>query len=223
MEATVEVVTEQVRLQADLAVPREAEPEGIVLFAHGSGSSRRSPRNRAVAIQLRDSGLATVLIDLLTKDEQEVDRRTRVVRFDIPLLAERLTGAVDWLGTEPSTVDLPIGLFGASTGAAAALITAARRSKQVRAVVARGGRVDLAADVLTHVAAPVLLIVGERDRPIMAMNTVAADRLPRGELVVVPRAGHLFEEPGALGAVARLAVDWFGQWLPRWPAHGLWD
>jgi dienelactone hydrolase len=200
-----------VRLPGDLAVP-DAAP-GVVLFAHGSGSSRKSPRNRQVAAGLQDSGLATMLMDLLTAAEERADLRTGALRFDIPLLAGRLTAAVDWLAAHPPTARLPLGVFGASTGAAAALIAAADRPERVMAVVSRGGRSDLAGDVLHRVAAPVLLIAGGNDETVVELDRRSATRLTRVERKVVPGAGHLFEEPGALDEVTRLAADWFSRWL----------
>jgi pimeloyl-ACP methyl ester carboxylesterase len=196
-----------VALEADLALP--PEPRGVVLFAHGSGSSRLSPRNRLVATQLGAAKFATVLTDLLTPEEEEL-------RFDIDLLARRLIGIIDRLAELPEVRALPAGLFGASTGAAAALLAAAARPHRVRAVVSRGGRPDLAGDHLAGVTAPTLLIVGERDAEVVALNRAAATRLT-GEwaLRVVAGAGHLFEEPGALEEVANAARAWFGVHLGR--------
>ena len=186
----------------------------MVLFAHGSGSGRFSPRNRAVAATLRRSGLGTLLMDLLTPEEEEEDVRTARLRFDVGLLGERVVAAVDWLGHEPKTGALPIGCFGASTGAAAALIAAAERPAAVRAVVSRGGRPDLAAEHLPAVRAPTLLIVGGGDEPVIRMNRDALQLLKtEASLEVVPGATHLFEEPGALEAVARLATEWFLRFL----------
>lgn len=190
-------------------------PRGVVAFAHGSGSSRHSPRNRKVAEALNDAGLATLLFDLLTADEEAVDMRTRHLRFDIGLLAERLVAAVDWLGEQPSTAELAIGCFGASTGAAAALIAAARRPQVVGAVVSRGGRPDLAGDMLDQVAAPTLLVVGGADPEVLELNRQAAARLADHHVEVVPGATHLFEEPGALEAVADHATRWFARHLGR--------
>jgi dienelactone hydrolase len=195
-------------LEADLAVP--PEPQGVVLFAHGSGSSRLSPRNRMVATRLGVAGFGTVLTDLLTPDEEEVDAATAELRFDTDLLARRLTAIVDRLPELPTVRDLPIGLFGASTGAAAALLAAAARPQRVRAVVSRGGRPDLAGDHLSGVSAPTLLIVGERDPEVIELNRAAATRLRGGwALRIVAGAGHLFEEPGALDEVANAAIAWF--------------
>jgi putative phosphoribosyl transferase len=208
-ERTLEVSAPGVgKLTGDLTVPGDAR--GIVLFAHGSGSSRRSPRNRDVADQLQERGLATMLIDLLTPDEARADEMDRHLRFDIGLLAERLEAVTRWLGEEPSTKALPLGLFGASTGAAAALVAAARLPGQVGAVVSRGGRPDLAGSALGDVEAPTLLIVGGRDDVVLDLNRGALDQL-RGptRLEVVPEATHLFEEPGALDQVADLAGEWF--------------
>jgi pimeloyl-ACP methyl ester carboxylesterase len=197
-----------VTLEADSTVPAAAR--GLVLFAHGSGSSRHSPRNRYVAEQLQAGGLATVLVDLLTSEEEQVDARTAELRFDITLLSVRLAAIVDWLGGQERTADLGVSLFGASTGAAAALVAAAARPGRVRAVVSRGGRPDLAGEFLRLVYQPTLLLVGERDREVIELNRMAARLIP-GEtrIEIVPRAGHLFEEPGALEEVARLARDWF--------------
>jgi putative phosphoribosyl transferase len=203
----VTVETDGVTLPGDLAVPDAAG--GIVVFAHGSGSSRLSPRNRAVANGLTRAGFGTLLFDLLTAEEERTDARTAALRFDIVLLARRLTGAIGWLDEQAATRDLPLGLFGASTGAAAALATAARRPGQVRAVVSRGGRPDLAGEALAQVRAPVLLIVGERDTQVLELNEAAQRDLPSSELAVVEGAGHLFEEPGALDQVTALAADWF--------------
>lgn len=204
-----------VRLEGDLATPED--PSGIVLFAHGSGSSRFSPRNRAVASELNSGGLATLLIDLLTSREEAADRKSGHLRFDIGLLAERLVHVIDWLVAEPETRDLPVGLFGASTGAAAALVAAAARPDRVGAVVSRGGRPDLAGDALPHVQAPTLLIVGGADVPVIGLNRRAMTRMRcETRCEIVPDATHLFEEPGALGQVATLALDWFlGRLQPR--------
>jgi putative phosphoribosyl transferase len=195
-------------LEGSLGVPDNAR--GIVLFAHGSGSGRHSPRNRYVAESLREVNLATLLIDLLTPEEEEVDLRTRHLRFDIGLLAARLAGATDWLAQEPETQGLRVGYFGASTGAGAALVAAAKRPEAVGAVVSRGGRPDLAGEALPRVAAPTLLIVGGEDEPVVGMNREALGQI-RAEKVleVVPGATHLFEEPGKLEEVARLAAEWF--------------
>jgi len=200
----VTVAAGAVALPGDLAVPPGAR--GVVLFAHGSGSSRHSPRNRAVAEHLRAAGLATLLLDLLTEQEE----RARDLRFDIALLADRLTAAADWLGARPGLARLPLGLFGASSGAAAALVTAARRPDRVSAVVSRGGRPDLAGEDLGRVRAPVLLLVGSRDPQVLDLNRAALTLLPAAaRLEVVPGATHLFPEPGALEEVARLAAGWF--------------
>lgn len=209
---SVQVPTEGVRLEGDLAVPDGAI--GAVLFAHGSGSGRRSPRNRQVAARLQRESLATLLVDLLTEAEEAADEGTRELRFDIGLLAQRLVGAMDWLARQPATRDLAIGLFGASTGAAAALVAAVERPGLVRAIVSRGGRPDLAGEVLGRVAAPTLLIVGGEDTAVIGLNEEAAATLRIDHrLEVVPGASHLFEEPGALESVADLAADWFTRWL----------
>lgn len=199
-------------LNGDLAVPAGAS--GLVAFAHGSGSSRHSPRNRGVARALQDAGLATLLVDLLTPDEEKRDEVTRELRFDLGLLADRLAAVLDWAGQDPDVASLPVGLFGASTGGGAALIAAARRPDRVRAVVSRGGRPDLAADALPEVRCPVLLVVGGRDPVVLDLNEQARRRVTApAELVVVPGATHLFSEPGALEEVARLAVDHFTRHL----------
>jgi putative phosphoribosyl transferase len=207
-ERLVRVAAGAVTVEGNLVLPAGAA--GVVLFAHGSGSSRRSPRNRAVARALQDLGLATLLIDLLSAEEEAIDLETAQLRFDIDLLADRLAGATDWLIERRETHDLRIGYFGASTGAAAALVAAALRPQAIGAVVSRGGRPDLAGDALARVEAPTLLIVGGYDTEVIALNREAYGRLLcRKRLDIVPRATHLFEEPGALEAVARLAGDWF--------------
>jgi putative phosphoribosyl transferase len=213
-ESVVRIAAGDVVLDADLAIPDRTR--GLVLFAHGSGSSRRSPRNRMVAEQLREAGLGTVLADLLTVDEEGYDRATGALRFNIELLAGRLVGAIDWLRQQPRTEELPLGLFGASTGAAAALAAAAHRPADIDAVVSRGGRPDLAASCLAWVRAPVLLVVGSRDEQVLELNRRAAALL-RAEraLYVVPAATHLFEEPGALEQVGQVAVEWFDRYLAR--------
>jgi putative phosphoribosyl transferase len=196
-----------VTLQGDLFVPPAAT--GVVLFAHGSGSSRHSPRNREVAESLHQSGLGTLLFDLLTTAEEAEDRWTRQFRFDIPLLARRLIASTDWIVAHGQT-NLPLGYFGASTGAAAALIAAAERADLIGAVVSRGGRPDLAGRALERVRAPTLLLVGGADREVIGLNELALDRLRCDKrLVLVPGATHLFEEPGALESVATLAGEWF--------------
>lgn len=210
-----------VSLPGYLWVPDAAR--GLVLFVHGSGSSRRSPRNQAVAGSLNESGLATLLFDLLTEEEGRVDDLTRELRFDIGLLAERTVGALDWVAERQRTRDLPdvpdlselgVGLFGSSTGAAAALIAAAERPRHVRAVVSRGGRPDLAADWLPKVEAPTLLVVGGYDVPVIGMNERARDAMNAPvRLQIVPAATHLFEEPGKLDQVARLTAEFFREHL----------
>jgi dienelactone hydrolase len=196
------------QLGGTLTVPNNAK--GIVLFAHGSGSSRYSPRNRYVAEVLQQAGLATLLMDLLTRDEDVIDLDTRQYRFDIGLLTERLAMAIDWLTHNPQTRDLPIGLFGASTGAAGALRAAAVRPDLVRAVVSRGGRPDLAGEALARVQAPTLLIVGAEDIPVIPLNESALRQLRApATLTLVPGATHLFEEPGTLASASHLARDWF--------------
>ncbi|MDQ4092357.1 MAG: dienelactone hydrolase family protein [Actinomycetota bacterium] len=194
-------------LAGDLTVP--GHPVGIVVFAHGSGSSRHSSRNRAVAEVLQRSGFATLLLDLLTEEEEEVDVRTRQLRFDIDLLAGRVTVAVEQIREHAAVRGLPVGLFGASTGAAAALVAAAH-DHSIRAVVSRGGRPDLAGDALRRVQAPTLLIVGSLDEQVLELNRQASLQLAvPSRIEVVPGATHLFEEPGALEEVARLAAGWF--------------
>jgi dienelactone hydrolase len=199
-------------LAGDLVVPDGAR--GVVLFAHGSGSSRHSSRNRMVAGGLNQAGYGTLLMDLLTADEERTDAATAELRFDIGMLTIRLTAAVDWLAAEPATSALPFGLFGASTGAAAALASAAGRPAEVRAVVSRGGRPDLAGPWLGQVRAPVLMIVGGRDAQVAEWNREASRKLAApSEVRLVVGAGHLFEEPGALEQVTKLAAEWFRQHL----------
>ena len=214
---SVRVPVGDILLNGDLAFSPAST--GVVLFAHGSGSSRHSPRNRLVAHLLEQDGFGTLLMDLLTEDEDEIDRRSAQLRFDIDLLAARLTGVVDWLHEQPRTAALPIGLFGASTGAAAALVTAADRPRSVAAVVSRGGRPDLAGHALPRVTAPTLLIVGSLDTAVLQMNRDAMARM-RGPaaLEIVEGATHLFEEPGALSEVAEIASDWFQTYLKPRPS-----
>ena len=208
MSAAVQIPAGACVLDADLAGPDA--PVGVVAFAHGSGSSRHSPRNREVAAVLQEAGLATLLADLLTPEEEQADLRTGHLRFDIGLLAGRLVDITEWLSVEPTTAGLPVGFFGASTGGAAALVAAAHHPQGVSAVVSRGGRPDLAGADLGAVRAPTLLIVGGRDDVVLGLNQQALGEL-RGEkrLEVVPGATHLFEEPGALQTVAELARAWF--------------
>jgi putative phosphoribosyl transferase len=210
-EQPVRVTTGNVALEGNLGMPAGAT--GVVLFAHGSGSGRHSPRNRYVAERLREAGLGTLLIDLLTEAEERIDAHTAHLRFNISLLADRLIGAIDWLGRDARTAALPVGLFGASTGAAAALVATSHRSDRVAAIVSRGGRPDLAGESLPVVRAPTLLIVGGHDEVVITLNRHALARLasPVKELVIIPGAGHLFEEPGKLAGVARLAADWFAR------------
>jgi dienelactone hydrolase len=199
-------------LVGDLGVPDNAH--GLVVFAHGSGSSRHSPRNRAVAATLWAGGFATLLLDLLTGDEERIDEITRQHRFDIAMLARRLVATVDWASREDELSGLPIGLFGASTGAAAALIAAAQRPAVIKAVVSRGGRPDLAGSALEQVRAPTLMIVGGDDTEVIELNREALDRIPcTKQLEIVPGATHLFEEPGALVQVAAFARQWFATYL----------
>ena len=208
IERDVSVPAGEVTLAGDLTVPEGAV--ALVVFAHGSGSSRLSPRNRQVASALQERGLGTLLFDLLTPAEERIDRQTAALRFNIELLSARLVGAVDWVSSEPATAVLPVGLFGASTGAAAALVAAAARPALVSAVVSRGGRPDLAGPALPLVVAPTLLIVGGEDHVVLELNRRAQQQMrAETQLVVIPGATHLFEEPGALEAVSELAADWF--------------
>ena len=215
---SVRIATDGAVLDGDLALPAAAR--SVVLFAHGSGSSRHSPRNRYVAEALNGAGFATLLMDLLTPDEENVDLRTRQLRFDIPRLANRLTAAVDWLAEHSVTAATPVVVFGASTGAAAALITAADRPGRVRGVISRGGRPDLAGAAIDRVHAPTLLIAGANDLTVCQLDEAAASRLRTAGTevreVVVPGATHLFEEPGALDAVIDATVER----LHRWQALG---
>jgi putative phosphoribosyl transferase len=216
-ERLVQISAGQTTLEGNLIIPKSSR--GIVLFAHGSGSGRHSPRNKYVAKVLQDAGIATLLIDLLTEEEEEIDLQTRHLRFDIDLLAQRLIEATDWLKQEQNiqTKDLSVGFFGASTGAAAALVAAAQRQKIVKAIVSRGGRPDLAgSENLSRVQAPTLLIIGGNDEPVIEMNkdafkqlTNLEDNEKKKKIVIVPGATHLFEEPGKLEEVADLAKDWF--------------
>jgi dienelactone hydrolase len=213
LETSVRIPAAGAILDGDLITPADAV--GIVVFAHGSGSSRHSPRNRMVAARLQEAGYATLLMDLLTAEEDEVDSRTREFRFDIPRLASRLTGAIRWLSDRPDTAEMPVALFGASTGAAAALLAAAEVPDHVQLVISRGGRPDLAGDVLQRVQAPTLLIVGGRDLDVLDLNKAAAARLSGPvEIAVVPGATHLFEERGTLDRVVQLAVGALRQYLP---------
>jgi alpha-beta hydrolase superfamily lysophospholipase len=199
-------------ISGDFVLPADAR--GIVLFAHGSGSSRFSSRNRSVAGELQSAGFGTLLLDLLTAPEEATDARTGHLRFDIAFLAERLKQATDWVRQEPRAKDLPLGYFGASTGAAAALLAATKAGASIRAIVSRGGRPDLAGTALPRVVAPTLLIVGGRDEAVLELNNEAKLQLNCiQELHVIPGATHLFEEPGALEEVARLAKQWFERYL----------
>lgn len=214
-EREVEVFAETARLDGTLTLPERAR--GVIAFAHGSGSSRFSPRNRAVAAVLNRASFATLLLDLLTSEEERVDAYTAHLRFDVGLLAQRLGAATDWLAREDATSRLPLGYFGASTGAAAALLAAADRP-EVTAIVSRGGRPDLAGPALALVRAPTLLIVGGADVPVIALNKQARARMRpdvEARLEIVPGATHLFEEPGALEMVASLATDWFRRYTAR--------
>lgn len=211
-EGLVRVDADGVTLEGNLLIPDGAT--GIVLFAHGSGSSRFSSRNIYVAEALREAGLATLLIDLLTASEELVDTRTAHLRFDIEMLAKRLVGTTLWLGAQPPTKALNVGLFGASTGGGAALVAAAQIPDRIKAVVSRGGRPDLAGEALPRVQAPTLLIVGGDDVPVIGMNKEAYDELRcERHMEIVPGASHLFEEAGTLEHVARLAAEWFTRFL----------
>jgi dienelactone hydrolase len=213
----VEIPVGHEHLEGQLELP--SDPHGLVVFAHGSGSSRHSPRNQFVAQALVGRGVATLLVDLLTSSEGDEDARTARPRFDIALLSDRLVQILDWIEQQPALAHMPIGLFGASTGAAAALVAASRRPRRVAAVVSRGGRPDLADAALASVRAPTLLIVGGRDEPVIDLNHDAMSRM-RGEVVldIVPGATHLFEEGDTLGRVAELAGDWFVRHLAHAPA-----
>lgn len=215
------IAVDGVPLEGALVVPDKAR--GVVLFAHGSGSSRHSPRNRYVAEILQSQLIGTLLFDLLTRQEESVDQYNAKLRFDIPFLARRLVGATRWIANDSSTRDLKIGYFGASTGAGAALVAAAELPRLVSAVVSRGGRPDLAGNALGLVRAPTLLIVGGEDGPVIAMNREALGRLkcPEKQLAIVPGATHLFEEPGTLEEAARLAAEWFSRhFVPTLKAQG---
>ena len=214
LEKEVVIPSQSVFLEGSLIIPEDTV--AMVLFAHGSGSSRFSPRNRLVADKLNDAGFATLLCDLLSQEEHTRDAVTAEYRFNIPLLAKRLTGVIDWLQNQEQTHMLPVCLFGASTGTAAALIAAAERPQAVRAVVSRGGRPDLAGDILPRVQAPTLLIVGGRDEPVIELNEAARSQMRAADvdLTIVPGATHLFEEPGTLEQVERLAAAWFVRHLP---------
>jgi len=202
----------QITLDGELTVPEGAT--GVVLFAHGSGSSRHSPRNQFVARTIREVGVGTLLFDLLTKQEEAVDIRTRHLRFDIGLLAERLVDATNWIKTEPDTSHLVVGYFGSSTGAGAALVAAADVGEEIGAVVSRGGRPDLAGAALSQVESPTLLIVGSLDYPVIQMNKDAYQQLQcEKEMKIIPGATHLFEEPGKLEEVAHIAAGWFRRHL----------
>jgi putative phosphoribosyl transferase len=211
-ERTVKISVGRAELVGDLAVPEQAQ--GFVLFAHGSGSSRHSPRNRYMAKELQRAYMATLLVDLLTLEEEQIDVRTREFRFNIDMLGERLIRLTDWHSMHPDVSSLPMGYFGASTGSAAALIAAAARADLVRAVVSRGGRPDLARASLPGVKAPTLLIVGGSDAAVIELNQQAFQILPgRKTLEIIPGATHLFQESGALEQVARLAAEWYGRYL----------
>ena len=208
----VEIPLDNLVLEGDLVIPDRSQ--GIVLFAHGSGSSRHSPRNQYVARMLSRAGLSTLLLDLLTPNEESTDSLTRHLRFDIPLLGHRLTAAIDWLAKNPKTANMRMGLFGASTGAAASLVAAAARPSRVNAIVSRSGRPDLVRATLPKVNAPTLLIVGGYDDQVIRLNRQALDNLKTIKILeIVPGASHLFEEAGSLNHVATLARDWFSRFL----------
>jgi dienelactone hydrolase len=216
--AEIRIAAHGVALEGVLEIP-DAAP-GIVVFAHGSGSSRHSPRNREVARFLHEAGKGTLLFDLLTPDEEREDRATGHLRFDVDRLATRMEIATEWLMSQPRARGRPIGFYGASTGASAALVAAARLDDMIAAVVSRGGRPDLADAYLPRITAPTLLIVGERDAPVLELNQIAYGRMRcTRELIVVPRATHLFEEHGAIEQVAALASGWFREHLPAMPVH----
>jgi putative phosphoribosyl transferase len=217
VERDVRIAVEAAVLHGDLGIP--ADPHGVVIFAHGSGSGRKSPRNREVAAALQGHRLATLLFDLLTLGEEAIDRHTAHLRFDVEFLARRLVAATDWAKGSAALAPLPVGYFGASTGAAAALVAAAERPADIMAIVSRGGRPDLAGRALARVRAPTLMIVGGDDMPVIELNE-RARALMRADvdLRIVPGASHLFEEPGALAEVTRLAGHWFARHLARRPA-----
>jgi putative phosphoribosyl transferase len=216
----VRILSMGVHLEGILSIPEDAR--GLVAFVHGSGSSRHSPRNQYVAQTLQEGGLATLLFDLLTASEEEIDLQTRHLRFDTDMLARRTSGVLEWLALQPYSYISSIGLFGSSTGAAAALIAAAGLPHKVHAVVSRGGRPDLAGSALPNVQAPTLLIVGGNDEAVIHLNKQALAQLPPGEnkkLIIVPGASHLFQEPGTLEHAARLATDWFQTHLSAVDVH----
>lgn len=211
-ERPVEIEIGDARLHGDLVIPADAR--GTIIFAHGSGSSRFSRRNRLVASTLRRGNFATLLMDLLSEQEEVIDARTAELRFDIPMLSERVVAAIEWILDDPQTGDLPIGLFGASTGAAAALVAAATVPDEVHAIVSRGGRPDLAGDALPRVTAPTLLIVGGDDTQVITLNKEAMARMTAPvRLQIIPGASHLFEEPGKLNEVAALAQEFYAEHL----------
>lgn len=221
MHRSLSIELADVQLTGDLLLPDGAR--GLVVFVHGSGSSRLSIRNQQVASYLSERGLTTLLFDLLSAAEERIDRITSELRFDIPLLTQRLVGVLDWIAAESELSFLPVGLFGASTGAAAAILSAVQRPEQVRAIVSRGGRTDLAGGKVQQLHAPILQIVGARDPVILGLNRKVSQALAcEQRLDVVPGATHLFEEPGTLQEVARLAAQWFEQHLrkPGQPGAG---
>ena len=210
--AAVQIKAGRALIEGDLTIPVKAT--GLVVFAHGSGSSRFSRRNRSVAQVLQAGGYATLLLDLLTRQEDVIDERTREYRFDVERLGHRVVAAIDWTASQPKVARLPVACFGASTGAAAALIAAAERPETVRAVISRGGRPDLAGNALAKVRAPTLLIVGGNDEPVIELNRAAIQRMRAPvKLEIVPGATHLFEEPGALELVSQLALTWCTKYL----------
>jgi putative phosphoribosyl transferase len=214
VERAVQIASHGLLLEGDLRIP--GRPQGLVIFAHGSGSSRHSPRNRSVAEVLNESGMATLLLDLLTAEEEYAERWTRHLRFDLTLLSSRLVSARRWAAVDEDVGGLPVGYFGSSTGAGAALIAAAYEPEEIAAIVSRGGRPDLAAEAIPRVRAPTLLIVGGNDETVLELNQKAFELLRcEKQLRIVPGASHLFEEPGALDEVARVSAEWFAEHLPR--------
>ena len=207
-----QIPSEHIKLEGELTVPSDAT--GIVLFAHGSGSSRHSPRNQFVARTIRGAGIGTLLFDLLTQEEEAIDASTRHLRFDIGLLASRLVDATNWIKSQANTSHLRVGFFGSSTGGGAALVAAGAGGEEIGAVVSRGGRPDLAGDALPRVKSPTLLLVGELDYPVIRLNEEASRQMRcERELKIIPGATHLFEEPGTLEQVADLAAKWFKTYL----------
>jgi pimeloyl-ACP methyl ester carboxylesterase len=213
-EKLVKITIDSDTIQGDMVIPGSAE--GIVLFAHGAGSSRNSVRNNFVAEELQEAKFATLLIDLLTDEEKKIDQQTREFRFDIDRLSKRVTGTIDWLSENEETKDFKTGVFGSSTGAAGSVIAAAQRPERVRTVVSRGGRVDMAEGYLAKVKSTVLCIVGGRDTQVLALNRQAISKMETdAELKVIEGAGHLFEEAGAIEKVAQITQEWFKKYLTK--------